>query len=984
MALSAFEITLTSELENGGGNSHEGSLLSSSFTDIFSEEVENNDVEDFILSVETPFDISMLVADKLLELRSTCTLCTKTLLGEALEKFIERAESSQISMTFRNSDHPSYDLKSEYIYVIETLTGLRSDLSRCEPSDPQTALCKSMDSFIGRLFAVAEDLKQEPQESVLNTDRSSRSAEEVNGVSTPQERPQTLVLAGIKGRGPSIENFVDNSDSGCHADLDTSIARKLRAEKRKMLRKAPRSTVDTTFSGPEPIKKSDCEICDCDSSRSSGKVENSMFLELQNAIEMRKVEESEGIETRSTGVVRAATKSEYKVPGPNLNDSHEQKPKIVEPSASELFSTARVGQIRENRVDVDSGNLLSSRSAASTSLSTSETRLTVEPAKSSVTPSFKRHLPPIPKKISMMDAIQDVSNRFARRRATLAAAPSTSNIPEFTAEAEDIMTASRSGRSHIESRLLSQDDSTPRKPKAHFKVDLGLRRSGSFRNLTTKNQGKMPLSLESKDPISSLAANSKVSNALSSFQRFTEAQDLPEILSSFHDLTSTLNLQNKAGPQISHTIKIELCLLINYAQGHLFRILDAKVKEFRRLEFASCQSLNVVVIGAGPVGLRAAIDLALLGCNVTIIERRTTFTRPNILHLWDWVCHDLLKLGVNQSDLLGKSFYHVGTRNLQVVLAKVCLLLGVKIESGTEFKSLAWSNSGCVVNYASVSGDQSTQVRANVIIGAGGVGDPLLTHVGFERKSVKLSNTMGIVAHFKRGGSQREQEMEEFSWSRQFKGKMFNELQRLGADLENIVYYQGSTHYFVMTPKKGCLLDAGVLKQDRKSGKALLDPNNIDKRKLRSFVRKIADFFNFPKSCEFLSEFGGAQLFDFSSRHMSKSSCKFISQGSKHALVALVGDALLEPFWPEGLGVNRGFMSAMDTAFIIQKYFSNGETSDPKVMTDHRDALYNLMRGLSGHTKQETICDEFKKYSLNPSSRYKQKIFLGVADATEV
>ena len=66
------------------------------------------------------------------------------------------------------------------------------------------------------------------------------------------------------------------------------------------------------------------------------------------------------------------------------------------------------------------------------------------------------------------------------------------------------------------------------------------------------------------------------------------------------------------------------------------------------------------------------------------------------------------------------------------------------------------------------------------------------------------------------------------------------------------------------------------------------------------------------------------------------------------------------------------------------RYFSNGETSDPKVITDHRDALYNLMRGLSGHTKQETICDEFKKYSLNPSSRYKQKIFLGVADATEV
>jgi len=34
-----------------------------------------------------------------------------------------------------------------------------------------------------------------------------------------------------------------------------------------------------------------------------------------------------------------------------------------------------------------------------------------------------------------------------------------------------------------------------------------------------------------------------------------------------------------------------------------------------------------------------------------------------------------------------------------------------------------------------------------------------------------------------------------------------------GIDLENIVYYKGETHYFVMTAKKHSLLAKGVLRQ---------------------------------------------------------------------------------------------------------------------------------------------------------------------------
>jgi len=34
-------------------------------------------------------------------------------------------------------------------------------------------------------------------------------------------------------------------------------------------------------------------------------------------------------------------------------------------------------------------------------------------------------------------------------------------------------------------------------------------------------------------------------------------------------------------------------------------------------------------------------------------------------------------------------------------------------------------------------------------------------------------------------------------------------------DLENIVYYRGETHYFVMTVAKSSLLEKGVIKEDR-------------------------------------------------------------------------------------------------------------------------------------------------------------------------
>lgn len=58
--------------------------------------------------------------------------------------------------------------------------------------------------------------------------------------------------------------------------------------------------------------------------------------------------------------------------------------------------------------------------------------------------------------------------------------------------------------------------------------------------------------------------------------------------------------------------------------------------------------LQCLVVGAGPCGLRAAVELALLGARVVLVEKRTKFSRHNVLHLWPFTIHDLRALGAKK------------------------------------------------------------------------------------------------------------------------------------------------------------------------------------------------------------------------------------------------------------------------------------------------------------------------------------------------
>lgn len=153
-----------------------------------------------------------------------------------------------------------------------------------------------------------------------------------------------------------------------------------------------------------------------------------------------------------------------------------------------------------------------------------------------------------------------------------------------------------------------------------------------------------------------------------------------------------------------------------------------------------------------------------------------------------------------------------GIRILQCMLLKVCLLLGVKIFDGVEFRRLLEpsGDKGWMVE-TSPSCDASLH-QYDIIVGADGKKYCL---PGFKAKEFRAKLAIAITVNFVNHNTTTEASVEEISGvSYIYNQDFFNNLRKKhGIDLENIVYYKDETHYFVMTAKKQSLLKKNVLKQ---------------------------------------------------------------------------------------------------------------------------------------------------------------------------
>ena len=156
----------------------------------------------------------------------------------------------------------------------------------------------------------------------------------------------------------------------------------------------------------------------------------------------------------------------------------------------------------------------------------------------------------------------------------------------------------------------------------------------------------------------------------------------------------------------------------------------------------------------------------------------------------------------------------VGIRVLQCMLLKVCLLLGIKVFDGVEFRQLLEpsGDKGWMIG-TSPSCDAS-QHQYEIIVGADGKKYCL---PGFKAKEFRAKLAIAITVNFVNHNTTTEASVEEISGvSYIYNQDFFNNLRKKhDIDLENIVYYKDETHYFVMTAKKQSLLKKGVLKQVR-------------------------------------------------------------------------------------------------------------------------------------------------------------------------
>ncbi|XP_048113058.1 protein-methionine sulfoxide oxidase mical3a isoform X18 [Alosa alosa] len=456
------------------------------------------------------------------------------------------------------------------------------------------------------------------------------------------------------------------------------------------------------------------------------------------------------------------------------------------------------------------------------------------------------------------------------------------------------------------------------------------------------------------------------------FDRFVQASTCKGTLKAFQELCDHVQLKPTESRIFYHKLKSKL----NYWKAKaLWAKLDKRASQKDYKKGRACANSRCVIIGAGPCGLRTAIELAFLGAKVVLLEKRDAFSRNNVLHLWPYTIQDLRGLGAKKfyGKFCAGSIDHISIRQLQLMLLKVALLLGIEIHVNVEFKGLIEppeDQENERIGWRAEVHPRThpvNELEFDVIIGADGRRNTL---AGFRRKEFRGKLAIAITANFINRNTTAEASVEEISGvAFIFNQKFFQDLREAtGIDLENIVYYKDDTHYFVMTAKKQSLLEKGVILHDYADTEMLLSRANVDQAALLSYAREAADFSTnqrLPALDFAINHYGqpDVAMFDFTCMYASENAALVRQRHGHQLLVALVGDSLLEPFWPMGTGIARGFLAAMDSAWMVRSW-AQGKT--PLEVLAERESIYRLLP----QTTPENVSKNFSQYSVDPTTRY--------------
>jgi len=470
--------------------------------------------------------------------------------------------------------------------------------------------------------------------------------------------------------------------------------------------------------------------------------------------------------------------------------------------------------------------------------------------------------------------------------------------------------------------------------------------------------------------------------------KFVEADTIIEIQSIFESLKEQLPVENLKGLQLFDQIKQ---IDVPFKLKRFFKLLDEKIELFGEIRKISNER-EIFISGAGPNGLRAAVDGALSGMKVTIVEKRNKFSRLNVIKTWRQTVDDLISLGMKiyLPKIKTHGVLHVGTRDMQLVLFKTALLLGVEIFTDCQFKgiikpendSLKWkacfisnSQSNDQKRNSSSSNDGESDViddekeiekvlsftlenkteemektslvdfkeypesengailtdeqlkelngcnlvEFDCFLVAEGEKSKTIRNLGFVRKVTRFGPAIGLVMNLilppKTEQSSLPAEFICPSDQFDFQNNPILTLSGKGISCENIEYMRSQTsHFFVCTVLKKSLVEKGALKKDLGTTKSCLIASNVDYDKLKDFARDIALTVGMKSEHINFADINGLNLFDFSCKGRVADTSRKLDE---KAIVLPIGDALVNPYWPQGLGVNLGFQSAMDAIGAI-------------------------------------------------------------------
>mmetsp|Transcript_79284 Transcript_79284/g.157000 ORF Transcript_79284/g.157000 Transcript_79284/m.157000 type:complete len:834 (-) Transcript_79284:97-2598(-) len=512
------------------------------------------------------------------------------------------------------------------------------------------------------------------------------------------------------------------------------------------------------------------------------------------------------------------------------------------------------------------------------------------------------------------------------------------------------------------------------------------------------------------------------------YESFRTSRGVSNIAESFGQLFHASFVATGSPPLAPSSVPLDTIAFAVGDHRRLARSLWARLAARREQQMRPLHGRHCVVVGAGPVGLRCALELRLLGAEVVVLEKRTEFDRVNRVLLWGWCGEDLKSWGAKVLEPPELSFgadpdfLHVGIAELQMLLLKPCLLLGVQLFFGTEYVGSmpeahgphnadpAWSVlvQHAQTDFASAFPGPVSPERfrgVDFIVGADGPRSRVAAAHGLEPREAagfrRGAASLGLVANFTNLQSPAEKGRRSFSLARQFYGPLFEACEReTGVALENVVcYVSQQMHYFVMTPTRRNLQDLGILATDvgspgHNSSEERPPVRAADAAGLARVARAVAAFAWKPDEPALPTEtldalVGAPSLFDFSSTRRAAcglcmargpvpSSALSEVDGSTgiatprqeaQLLVGLCGDALIEPFWPEGLGIARGFLAALDLVSAVKVWAESDGDLDAAAM--HFEACFRQLKSLSASTSAAVLRSDVQAYGLDPSTRYR-------------